>query len=426
MKSRHLLLAILGAACAVAAFVISHQHAAAAEAGLHDQVALSLKTAEQLRPMQIVYEEQSMPKNAALADVLQDMGLQPAQIADVVQQAQQVFDLRKVRAGNELQLGVTRGGDFRSLRYNIDREHDLWVTSGSDGIHAQLRQIHFTIETATVQGTIDDSLFNAVLEAGESPQLAVELANIFAWDIDFYTDPRKGDTFRLVVQKKIFDGNAVSYGEIYAAEYVNSGTPYRAVRFQDGKEPAGYYTPEGKSLKKAFLRSPLKFAAPISSHFSRHRFHPVLKIYRPHLGTDYAAPVGTPVQAVANGTVIFAGRKSGAGNLVHLRHSNGMESMYMHLSRILVRRGQRVEQGRTIGLVGATGLATGPHLDFRILEHGQYRNFETMKLPPSQPISKTNLAQFVSLRDRWFGIMDGQPQLAQGKPPEKPAQQSGP
>jgi murein DD-endopeptidase MepM/ murein hydrolase activator NlpD len=157
-------------------------------------------------------------------------------------------------------------------------------------------------------------------------------------------------------------------------------------------------------LQKAFLRSPLKFAAPITSHFSQSRFHPILKTYRPHLGVDYGAPTGTPVQSIGNGHVIFAGMSGGSGNLVRIAHSNGYETMYMHLSRILVHVGEHVDAGERIGLVGMTGLATGPHLDFRILQNGAYRNFETLHLPPAEPVARKDMPEFVTARDHWMNF----------------------
>ena len=199
--------------------------------------------------------------------------------------------------------------------------------------------------------------------------------------------------------------SADGIGRILAAEYVNGSRPYRAVLFHDPSGVPAYYTPEGKSMKKAFLHSPLKFAAPITSHFSAHRFHPILKEYRPHLGIDYAAPSGTPVQTIGEGRVIFAGMKGGAGNLVEIQHTNGYTTYYMHLSRVLVRSGQRVEQGQSIGLVGMTGLATGPHLDFRIQKQGQFLNFERLPLPPSDPVAKRDWNEFSSLRDRALALM---------------------
>ena len=269
-------------------------------------------------------------------------------------------------------------------------------------------------------GRVGDSLFNAVTDAGERPELALALADIFAWDIDFNTETQSGDTFRLVVEKKRYtNGQLAAYGRILLAEYTNAGHRYRAVLFHDAQGHPAYYGPDGKALKKAFLRSPLPFAAPVTSHFSYDRFHPILKIHRPHLGTDYGAPEGTPVQTIGSGHVVFAGMKGGEGNIVQVRHSNGYETMYMHLSRILVRNGQPVAQGQRIGLVGHTGLATGPHLDFRIKQNGQFRNFESLKLPPADPVARSQMAEFIAARDRWTALLPpGGPQLARDIAPQ--------
>src|SRR6266550_2187839 len=193
--------------------------------------------------------------------------------------------------------------------------------------------------------------------------------------------------------------------KILAAEYENAGRRYQALLFHDPAGRPGYYAADGKSLAKAFLRSPLKFGAPVTSHFSRSRFHPILKIYRPHLGTDYGAPVGTPVQTIGSGRVLFAGRKSGEGNMIEIAHFSGYKTRYLHLSRMFVHPGERVEIGRTIGLVGSTGLATGPHLDFRILERGQYKNFEKLSLPPSDPVAKRNWPDFSAAREKWLPLL---------------------
>jgi len=236
--------------------------------------------------------------------------------------------------------------------------------------------------------------------------LAMRIAQIFGYDLDFYTDPRKGDTFRIVLEKKKYvNGQTAGYGKILAAEYENAGKKYQALLFHDPTGRPGYYSADGKSLQKAFLRSPLKFGAPVTSHFSRARFHPILKTYEPHMGTDYGAPVGTPVQTIGSGRVVFAGRKGGEGNMVQVAHSNGYETMYLHLSRMFVRTGEHIEIGKTIGLVGSTGLSTGPHLDFRILQKGQYKNFEKLGLPPSDPVSKKNLPEFAALRERWLPVL---------------------
>jgi murein DD-endopeptidase MepM/ murein hydrolase activator NlpD len=257
-------------------------------------------------------------------------------------------------------------------------------------------------------------LFQSISAAGESPELALRMAEIFAWDLDFYTDPQEGDQFCLLVEKKEYDnGRPPSYQRILAAKYNNAGTVYEGFLFHGQEGKPRYYSSDGRSLQAAFLRSPLKFEARVSSRFSRRRFHPVLKIYRPHLGTDYAAPAGTPVQAVAAGRVVFSGRWGGAGNLVRIRHAGGYETYYLHLSRRLVRTGQRVEQGQRIGLVGATGLATGPHLDFRIRKNGRFVDFERLELPRTASIEAEYAELFAAVREHFSRLMEPAPEPPQ-------------
>jgi murein DD-endopeptidase MepM/ murein hydrolase activator NlpD len=251
---------------------------------------------------------------------------------------------------------------------------------------------------AGVAGTVHDSLFQAVADQGEGDWLTLEIADIFGWDVDFSTDTRQGDTFAVIVEKKMLGSKLWGYGRVLAAEYQNEGQLHQAVLFRDPSGRPGYYGPSGKSLQKAFLRSPLKFSAPITSRFSRHRFHPILKHYRPHLGIDYGAPVGSAVQAVGDGRVVSAGWSGGGGKMVRLRHPKGFETYYLHLSRILVRPGQQVRQGQIIARSGATGLATGPHLDFRVRRHGQFVNFLRLKLPPAQSVAKKDWNDFVATR----------------------------
>ncbi len=337
---------------------------------------------------------------------LKTLDLDPATIAGVMQAARPVFNFRGLRQGHKLVLLRSLAGEPRAVIYSVDNDRELWIFRRGEQFEANLRTIPSQTRTVAIGGQIDGSLFQGVIDAGERPELAVRLAEIFAWDLDFYTDPRPGDTFRLVLEKKEYtNGQPASYGRILVAEYNNDGRPYRAVLFHDQDGRPGYYNADGKSLQKAFLRSPLKFAAHISSHFSRARFHPILKIYRPHLGTDYAAPTGTPVQAIAGGRVATAGNTGQGGNTVRLIHSNGYESYYMHLSRILVHLGQHVEQGQRIGLVGMTGLATGPHLDFRLKQHGGFVNFERLKLPPAFPVPQREMADFTAERDKWMALL---------------------
>ncbi|MGC1106386.1 MAG: peptidoglycan DD-metalloendopeptidase family protein [Candidatus Acidiferrales bacterium] len=355
---------------------------------------------------QLVFTSSSVPRGMPFASLLARMNVDPQTSGQIVAAAQSVFDFRMFRAGNELKIARTLFGQLAELSYQIDPERILSIVLHNGQFHAEVQTIPSTVETDAVSGKINGSLFDAVTQAGESPELAMRIADIFSWDLDFYTDPRPGDSFRVVVEKKkLSTGQTIAYGKILAAEYDNDGRPYRAVLFHDPTGAPAYYTPDGKSLKKAFLHSPLKFAAVITSHFSYSRFHPILKVYRPHLGTDYAAPIGTPVQSIGDGRVIFAGRKGGDGNLVKVQHSNGYETYYMHLSRILVRDGQHVAQGQRIGLVGMTGLATGPHLDFRIERGGQFMNFERLPLPPSEPVARGDRAEFTTVRDHEMTLL---------------------
>ena len=253
-----------------------------------------------------------------------------------------------------------------------------------------------------MEGKVSDSLFQAVADQGEGDWLALEIADIFGWDIDFSTDPQPGDTFEIVVEKKMLNGRLWGYGRVLAAQYQNAGQLHQAVLFRDPSGRPAYYGPSGKSLQKAFLRSPLKFSAPVTSRFSRSRFHPILKYYRPHLGVDYGAPVGSPVQAVGDGRVISAGWNGGGGKMVRLRHTMGYETYYLHLSSILVRPGQQVRQGQIIARTGATGLATGPHLDFRLRRHGAFVNFLRLKLPPAESVASKDWNDFVATRTQFL------------------------
>jgi len=380
----------------------------AAEQQIAAQTALAHEEALRTQAELVLFTEKTVPSRVPFAAVLEAMGLDSALAARIIAAAQPVFNLRHLRAGNQVAVGRSVFGELRGVRYRIDTDHALWIAPKNDSndFYSEIQTIPSETATAGVAGEIRGSLFESVVDAGEKPELAMRLAEIFGYDLDFYTDPRPGDTFRAVVEKReLSDGTVVSYGRILAAEYVNEGRAYRAVLFHDSFGHTAYYTPEGKSMKKAFLHSPLKFAAPISSHYSAHRFHPILKQYRPHLGIDYAAPTGTPVQTIGDGRVAFAGAKGGAGNLVEVQHTNGYTTYYMHLSRVLVRSGQRVEQGQRIGLVGMTGLATGPHLDFRIQRSGQFLNFERMALPPSGPVEKRDWAAFAAARDSAMAAM---------------------
>jgi murein DD-endopeptidase MepM/ murein hydrolase activator NlpD len=378
------------------------------DAAFEHQVQLAREEAEHHREEAILPTESKISHGENFTAALQHFGLSADDAATATSAAQRAFNLRQVRAGNPITVNRTAEGALREIDYRIDANRMLKIVPGDDrSFSAEVKAIPSKTEVATVAGQIGDSLFNAVAQTGESPELAMRLAQIFGYDLDFYTDPRKGDTFRMVLEKKKYaNGQTAGYGKILAAEYVNGSKRYQALLFHDELGHPGYYSADGKSLQKAFLHSPLKFSATVTSHFSKSRYHPILKLFRPHMGTDYGAPVGTPVQTIGSGRVEFAGRKGGEGNMIQIAHSDGYQTMYLHLSRMFVRPGEHVEIGKTIGLVGSTGLSTGPHLDFRILQRGQYKNFEKLGLAPSDPINKKSWPEFALVRQQWLPLLE--------------------
>ena len=374
-------------------------------------------------------EQTAIPKGSSFVAALSPFHLDPALANELIHDARPVYNLGHIQAGHRLRLERSPSGAPSALSYQIDANRLLWLHAPPPGApspswSADIQTIPYETKLVGVSGTVQSSLFQAVEGAGEKDELALDLANIFGWDLDFYTDTQQGDVFRALIEKKYLNGQFAGYGQVVAAEYVNAGEPYDAVRFHDDLGFLAYYKPDGKPMKREFLRSPLKFAARVSSGFSRSRFHPILKTYRPHLGVDYAAPTGTPVQTIGSGIVTRAGRYGGDGNMVQIRHSGGYQTLYLHLSRILVRVGERVAQGQRIGLVGMTGLATGPHLDFRIEYNGDFENFETLrkKLPPAEPVAPKLMAAFTELRTRYMEeVQKLQPKAAVAQAEAPPA-----
>lgn len=397
-----------GVVCAAGAFVWAAYSDRAASESVQQDLRPVLEGLKQSSMDVALYREAPVPRGYAFANALLSFGIDRAYVYPITESVQPVFDLRRVRAGNRLAVGESVVGDLRQIVYRIDLENTLLITP-AEGVpgrfRAEIMATPAVIETVTAVGELKTSLWEAVLDAGETPEMVMLIADIFGWDIDFNTEPRVGDTFRVAFEKKTYADGSIAYGRVFAAEYVNEGQNYQAVLFRDARARPAYYAPDGSSLQKMFLRSPLVFGGRVTSRFSRSRFHPILKRRRPHLGIDYGAPAGSPVQAIGSGRVLFAGRKGGGGRTVHIRHSNGFETMYLHLSRVLVRAGQRVDQGQRIGLVGSTGLSTGPHLDFRITQNGTYRNFEALRLPPAVPVAKSDFAEFAVLRDGYLAML---------------------
>jgi murein DD-endopeptidase MepM/ murein hydrolase activator NlpD len=363
---------------------------------------------------------------STFASLLHAQNVAVADVEAIIRHAAAVFDLRKLRRDQPYRLDKWLDGTLKRFDYEIDGDRLLRVSREDTDLVVNVVPIEKTRKVEVVRGRIDrqtSSLVAAMDAAGETIDLTLALADVFSGDIDFNTDLQPGDQFELLVEKQyrpraesagggeeIFAG----YGPIVAAQFDNDGHRFRAMRFTpEGSEPA-YFDEKGTSMRRFFLKSPLKFDPVITSNFSRSRLHPVLHEYRAHLGVDYRAPAGAPVVAVANGTVVSAGLNGGAGRMVHLRHANGFETEYLHLSSIAVKNGAHVRQGDLIGRVGATGLATAPHLDYRVKRNGTFVNpvAAHRAMPPAEPIPQGQLAAFHAESDRAF---------ASFAPPQVPA-----
>jgi murein DD-endopeptidase MepM/ murein hydrolase activator NlpD len=292
-----------------------------------------------------------------------------------------------------------QNGELKKIALLSRMKYWYKVTRNDSLIRAEKSSIQISKYTCLVNGVLETSLSEQVAQYGVGDYITSKLADIFAWDINFFLDPRKGDTFQILFEQKYAEGHFVGYGDILAAHYNNNGKDYYAFAFTDENGAISYYDEKGNAVQKEFLKAPLKFSR-ISSGFSLHRKHPILGIIRPHLGVDYAAPAGTPVYAAADGSVISAGPKGGFGNLVVISHGY-YETSYGHLSHIAsgIHYGSRVMQGDMIGTVGATGLATGPHLDYRMKRGSVFVNPMTVSLPSKRSIGEKEEQQFMMVKE---------------------------
>ena len=322
------------------------------------------------------------------------------ELHEIFTRAKGFYNLSRLSVGSIYSFDLNSKRRIQRLQYGIDDESYLDVVKTPEGFNAEKVNIEYNRKAGSLFINIVDNLILSMPSSHkEYLRLALELSDIFAWDIDFSNDIRNGDSVKLIVEElwigEIFKG----YGNILAAEFLNNGVVYKAYRFEDDGY-AGYYDEEGKSLRKTLLRSPLKFKY-ISSYFSKSRFHPVLRTYRPHLGVDYAAPLGTPVSAAGDGIVLSSGYSGQYGKMVNIRHGGSFETYYGHLSRIplKIKNGAKVSQGDIIGYVGATGLATGTHLDYRIKLNDRFVNPLKIQLPRGESIPKKLMAEFKQLVD---------------------------
>lgn len=331
-----------------------------------------------------------------------------------VSAARQVFSMRSFREGQPYVIITdAASGRVKRFEYEIDASRRL-VVEGIDEPVARVEAIDYITLLGSVEGAIDDNLFQAVADAGESPQMALQLAELFGAEINFIRDLQQGDSFSVLVEKRYRDGEYKGYGRILAAHFTNKGKTFEAYLFRDGNSKAQYYNRRGENLHKTLLQAPLAFTR-LTSRFTMRRKHPILGYTRPHMGVDYGAPTGTPVKAVGDGVVTKRGWGGGYGNQIIVKHVAGLESMYSHLSGYArgLRQGQKVRQGQVIGFVGSTGLATGPHLDFRLRQNGKFINPTQAVNPRSAPISKKRRAEFEKVMAQELAYLKGQKSLAE-------------
>lgn len=329
----------------------------------------------------------------------------------LVHDADEIYRLRNIRIGHRFTRRDTPSG--MDLLYNIDGSQRLHMHRASDSDSWQATLEPRTIETRQriAHGQIVDSLFGAAEAAGMDQRTTMNLVDIFAWDIDFARDMRPGDTFTVLYDERYDDEGNMLESSIQAAEFVNQGQQYRAVRYEQADGKVAYFTPDGKSMRKAYLKAPVKFSR-ISSRFTLKRKHPVLGYTRAHRGVDYAAPSGTPIHAIGDGYISFKGWKNGYGNFILIRHNNRNHSTaYGHMLRFAkgIRNGVRVHQGQVIGYVGMTGLATGPHLHFEFRVRGMAVNPLTVKHPPAAPIAKAERERFMEQTAPLLSLLQQQP-----------------
>jgi hypothetical protein len=359
--------------------------------------------------------------NQILARALRDAGLEGAQADRAIAALEGVFDVRKSRDGDQLRL-VLRDGELDLLDYRQNAVDEWQVRREGERLVASKRAVEVEKQLVRVELEVGSSLYEAALAAREDPTLAMALADVFAWDIDFYLDVRKGDRVACLVEKFVSKGRLLRYGEVLAADYRGETVGRRRVfRYQLPGGEWSYFQEDGTSTRKAFLKSPLKFAH-VTSGFGT-RFHPVLQYLAAHQGVDYAASVGTPVWAVADGTVTVAGNTGAGGNTVCLRHRNGLETCYLHLASFGagVRVAARVAQKQVIAFSGNTGRTTGPHLHYALKRGGAYVNPLNQKFPRAEPVPQKLIADYRATLAPMAAQLDAAPVATRARPVAPPA-----
>jgi murein DD-endopeptidase MepM/ murein hydrolase activator NlpD len=341
------------------------------------------------------WKQYKVKKGDSMALIFRRAGESAKTLHTIMNSGPAAKQLAHLKVGQSVAFGYSAEQEFQQLKFSPAKTEQLVVTRREGNWVTEIisEDVEIRIEHATA--TINDSLFLSGSKAGLSDNTIMLLAGIFGWDIDFALDIRKGDQFTVIYEGRYLNGEKIGDGEIIAAEFINQGKSYQAVRYTDAEDDTQYYSPEGRSMRKAFLRTPVKFSR-ISSKFTKKRWHPVLKKWRSHRGVDYAAPRGTPVKATSNGKIAFKGNKGGYGKSIFIQHGKKYTTVYGHLNSYAkgIGKGTKVKQGQVIGYVGSTGLATGPHLHYELRVNGVHHNPLTIKLPKANSIDKKYLDDF--------------------------------
>ncbi len=351
-----------------------------------------------------IWQNLVIKKGQTLSSIFDDLDLSQTLLYNIIHINKDAKQLTKIYPGATIAFARDKKGGFSKLKYRVSETQELVVKQIDSSLSTEMI-VHATeSQVQTANGTITGSLFNAGKKSGLTDAMVMKLASIFAWDIDFVLDIRQGDTFSLIYEKIYQNGEFLRDGRVIAASFTNRGDTYKAVSYDDGNGWS-YYNPDGRNMKKAFLRAPLNFSY-ISSNFNPKRFHPVQKRVKAHRGIDYAAPRGTPVFAAGNGKVIKAGYNKYNGNYVFIKHPSGIVTKYLHLHKRKVKRGKSVKQGQTIGTVGSTGMVTGAHLHYEFVLNGVHRNPRTVKLPKASPLAKSKLQPYKLYATPLFSQLD--------------------
>lgn len=359
---------------------------------------ISAKTnAETTHPQQVV--ELKIKKNDTIFSILSSLQVPVDRIDEIVWASQDIHNLRTIKAGADIKFFLNNN-EFKALKLPMDDSNYLVVEERQKKISARKEPIPYETNAKVAAGAIKNSLYEDGLSSGLSPDVIMNLSDVFAWEIDFASDIKQGDNFRVLYETKYLEGRLAKNGRILAAQFENNGKLFHAVYFTDKDGKGGYYDLNGRSLAKQFLKSPLNYRR-ISSYFSKKRFHPILKTYRPHHGIDYSAQKGTPVVAIGDGRIEFIGRKGDYGRLIVIRHNNSYSTAYGHLNNFAkkLKKGSIVKQGQVIAYVGSTGLATGPHLHYEFRKNNRFVNPLNMDIPPALPVKAEYMTAFEKTRD---------------------------